>query len=45
LEYESNNIFARIMPQEKSVDIDTALDLKLCELFIQYRMDTTMVLS
>lgn len=40
-----NNIFAHIMPQEKSVDIDTGLDLKLCELLIQERMDATMVLS
>jgi CMP-N-acetylneuraminic acid synthetase len=30
-----SNIFAYIMPQEKSVDIDTALDLKLCEVLMQ----------
>lgn len=32
-----SNIFAYIMPQKKSVDIDTALDLKLCELLLQER--------
>lgn len=37
-----NNIFAYIMPQEKSVDIDTALDLKLCEVLMQERISMTM---
>jgi CMP-N,N'-diacetyllegionaminic acid synthase len=34
----NNNIFAYIMPQEKSIDIDTALDLKLCEVLMQERI-------
>ena len=37
-----NNIFAYIMPQEKSVDIDTALDMKLCAVLMQERMSAKM---
>ncbi|MFZ4855386.1 MAG: cytidylyltransferase domain-containing protein [Desulfuromonadaceae bacterium] len=34
----NSNIFAYIMHQEKSVDIDTSLDMKLCEVLIQVQM-------
>ena len=37
-----DNIFAYVMPQEKSVDIDTVLDMKLCELLMQERMSGAM---
>jgi CMP-N-acetylneuraminic acid synthetase len=36
------NIFAYIMPQDKSIDIDTALDLKLCEVLMQERLSAKM---
>lgn len=37
-----NNIFAYVMPQEKSVDIDTSLDIKLCEVLMQERTHDAM---
>lgn len=33
----SDNIYAHVMPPEKSVDVDTLIDLKLCEILLQNR--------
>jgi CMP-N-acetylneuraminic acid synthetase len=40
--FAPKNIFAYIMPQEKSVDVDTDLDMKLCEVLMQERMFAAM---
>jgi len=36
-----DNVYAYIMPKEKSVDVDTMLDLKLCEILLKEGMRAT----